>query len=84
MATVAEVAPVPPPWRRARRRWRRGMAYTLLTAWALLMFVPFAWTIITSLKDRPEAMESGFPRRPTSTLTRTSGAGWIRRSRSCS
>jgi|SRR5918992_1074602 multiple sugar transport system permease protein len=40
---------------------RRILAYTVLTLWALLMFVPFAWTIVTSLKDRPEAMRLTFP-----------------------
>ncbi len=43
---------------------RRVIAYALLSAWALLMFVPFAWTVITSLKDRPEAMEMSFPASP--------------------
>lgn len=36
----------------------------LLTAWALLMFVPFVWTIITSLKDRPEALRMTLPAAP--------------------
>lgn len=44
--------------------WRRALAYTLLIIWALLMFVPFAWTIITSLKDRPEVMAIGLPASP--------------------
>jgi multiple sugar transport system permease protein len=43
------------------RRLRRTVAYGLLTAWALLMFVPFAWTIITSLKTRPEALQISLP-----------------------
>jgi multiple sugar transport system permease protein len=45
-------------------RWRRGVAYALLTAWALLMFVPFTWSIITSLKDRPEVMSLSLPATP--------------------
>jgi multiple sugar transport system permease protein len=44
--------------------WRRVIAYVLLTAWALLMFVPFAWTVITSLKDRPEALLITLPASP--------------------
>ena len=67
MATVADVAEVAQRSDEAGRRgggWRRGLAYTLLTAWALLMFVPFAWTIITSLKDRPEALDIGLPAAP--------------------
>jgi multiple sugar transport system permease protein len=44
---------------------RRAVAYTLLTAWALLMFVPFAWTVITSLKTRPEALQLSLPANAT-------------------
>ena len=43
---------------------RRTIAYVLLVAWALLMFVPFAWTFITSLKDRPEALQVSLPASP--------------------
>jgi multiple sugar transport system permease protein len=62
MATLTEAARTPaqvlPP---REGGGRRAIAYTLLTAWALLMFVPFAWTIITSLKDRPEVMNISLP-----------------------
>jgi multiple sugar transport system permease protein len=44
---------------------RRAVAYTLLVAWALLMFVPFAWTVITSFKTRPEAMQVSLPANPS-------------------
>jgi multiple sugar transport system permease protein len=44
--------------------WRRVLAYVLLIAWALLMFVPFAWTVLTSLKDRPEALQMVLPAAP--------------------
>jgi multiple sugar transport system permease protein len=44
---------------------RRAVAYVLLTTWALLMFVPFAWTVITSLKTRPEALQLSLPASPT-------------------
>jgi multiple sugar transport system permease protein len=44
---------------------RRAVAYILLTAWALLMFVPFAWTVITSLKTRPEALQLSLPANPS-------------------
>lgn len=47
-----------------RGRWRRVLAYTLLILWALLMFVPFAWTVITSLKERPEAFSMALPASP--------------------
>jgi multiple sugar transport system permease protein len=44
--------------------WRRAVAYALLIGWALLMFVPFAWTIVTSLKERPEAFSMSLPAAP--------------------
>ena len=37
------------------RTWRRRLAYVLLVAYALLMFVPFAWTVITSFKTLPDS-----------------------------
>lgn len=64
MTTAAKLAPATAKADRPGAGWRRGLAYTLLTLWALLMFVPFAWTIITSLKDRPEAMKIGLPASP--------------------
>ena len=45
-------------------RWRRVVAYVLLIGWSLLMFVPFAWSVITSLKDRPEAFSMSMPASP--------------------
>jgi multiple sugar transport system permease protein len=64
MTALTEVAP--PTVARATRpgRWRRVVAYALLIGWALLMFVPFAWTIVTSLKDRPEAFTMSWPAAP--------------------
>ncbi|MEP7082303.1 MAG: carbohydrate ABC transporter permease, partial [Chloroflexota bacterium] len=44
---------------------RKLVAYALLIGWALLMFVPFAWTILTSIKTRPEAMQLALPASPT-------------------
>jgi multiple sugar transport system permease protein len=38
------------------RRWRVRVAYVLLIAYALLMFVPFAWTVITSFKTLPDSI----------------------------
>src|SRR6266542_5405958 len=32
------------------RVWRRRLGYAVLIGYALLMFVPFAWTVITSFK----------------------------------
>ncbi|HXG40616.1 MAG TPA: carbohydrate ABC transporter permease [Candidatus Limnocylindrales bacterium] len=37
------------------RIWRRRLAYAILIAYALLMFVPFAWTVITSFKTLPDS-----------------------------
>jgi multiple sugar transport system permease protein len=64
MTTVGELAPPSAAVERRGGGWRRALAYTLLTVWALLMFIPFAWTIITSFKDRPEAMTIGLPAAP--------------------
>lgn len=61
MTSVAETAGTSANVAPREGRVRRAIAYTLLTAWALLMFVPFAWTIITSLKDRPEVMDISLP-----------------------
>jgi multiple sugar transport system permease protein len=64
MATLSEAARAPTAVEKREGGVRRAIAYTLLSAWALLMFVPFAWTIITSLKDRPEAMQISLPAAP--------------------
>jgi len=37
-------------------RWRRRIAYVFLIAYALLMFVPFAWSLITSFKTLPDSV----------------------------
>jgi multiple sugar transport system permease protein len=39
------------------RGLRRTIAYVLLISYALLMFVPFAWTVITSFKTRPDSLQ---------------------------
>ena len=64
MATAVELAPPSAGVERRSWSWRRALAYILLSAWALLMFVPFVWTIVTSLKDRAEAMTIGLPASP--------------------
>jgi len=38
-------------------RWRRRLAYGLLIAYALLMFIPFAWSVITSFKTLPDSVQ---------------------------
>ncbi|PZR64894.1 MAG: ABC transporter permease [Chloroflexi bacterium] len=37
--------------------WRRRIAYTVLITYAVLMFVPFAWSVITSFKTLPDATQ---------------------------
>lgn len=52
------------------RRWRRRIAYAILIGYALLMFVPFAWTVITSFKTLPDSL------RPTIIPEPFTTAGW--------
>ena len=40
------------------RGLRRKIAYVLMISYALLMFVPFSWTLITSFKTRPDALRT--------------------------
>ncbi|MBA2489568.1 MAG: carbohydrate ABC transporter permease [Chloroflexi bacterium] len=42
------------------RRFRRGIGYTFLIGYALLMFVPFTWTVITSFKTQPDSVRMTF------------------------
>jgi multiple sugar transport system permease protein len=54
------------PGRTGAERARTILVYTLLVALALLYFVPFLWTISTSLKTLPETAHfSLFPKHPT-------------------
>ena len=50
--TKADVAPVGDPGARVRRY----LAYALLIAYALLMFVPFAWSLSTSFKTQADSV----------------------------
>ena len=43
-----------------RRRWPRRLAYVVLIGYALLMFVPFAWSLITSFKTLPDSVQLTF------------------------
>jgi len=38
-------------------KWRRRVAYVLLIGYAFLMFIPFAWTVITSFKTLPDSVQ---------------------------
>jgi multiple sugar transport system permease protein len=44
--------------------WRRRIAYAVLIGYALLMFVPFAWTVVTSLKTLPDSVRLTFIPQP--------------------
>jgi multiple sugar transport system permease protein len=41
-------------------RVRRILAYAFLIGYALLMFVPFAWSVITSFKTEPDSVQLTF------------------------
>ena len=64
MTTAAAPLETAPASERRRFSVRRAVAYALLIGWSLLMFVPFVWTFITSLKDRPEALRVSLPASP--------------------
>jgi multiple sugar transport system permease protein len=51
-AVVPEVRPVGD----RGARWRRRTAYGLMIGYAILMFTPFAWSVITSFKTQPDAV----------------------------
>ncbi|MDQ3870722.1 MAG: carbohydrate ABC transporter permease [Chloroflexota bacterium] len=51
-ATAVEAAPVGDRGAKIRRR----IAYAVLIGYAVLMFVPFAWTVITSFKTVPDSV----------------------------
>jgi len=36
--------------------WRRRLAYVLLIGYAILMFVPFAWSLVTSFKTQADSV----------------------------
>jgi len=54
------------PLARRRPDWRKLVAYALLIGYALLMFVPFAWSVSTSFKPNDEVFQlSWIPESPT-------------------
>lgn len=65
---TATAAAAQQPTRPAGQRfpWRRSIAYALLIGYALLMFVPFAWSASTSFKPNSEVFQlSWIPQSPT-------------------
>src|SRR5436190_7821103 len=53
-----------------RSPWRRRVAYFFLIGYAFLMFVPFAWSVITSFKTLPDSVTLNVIPQPITT------AGW--------
>jgi len=56
---VPEQVTAQPPVHVGDRRasTRRQIGFALLTAYAILMFIPFAWTLITSFKTIPDSVQ---------------------------
>lgn len=54
--TAVDVAPVGD----RGKVWRRRVAYGFLIGYALLMFVPFTWMVVTSFKTLPDAVRMTF------------------------
>lgn len=67
--TAADATQAPPPTPAVARRpldWRKVLAYTVLIGYALLMFVPFAWSVATSFKPNSEVFDlTWIPQNPT-------------------
>jgi multiple sugar transport system permease protein len=55
-APVPRVAPVVAPVGDTRAHWRRRLAYAVMIIYAILMFTPFAWSVITSFKTLPDSV----------------------------
>jgi multiple sugar transport system permease protein len=41
-------------------RWRRRIAYGLMIGYAILMFIPFTWSVVTSFKTLPDSVRMTF------------------------
>jgi len=64
-AQLREVATAPRVGDR-RAHWRRRAAYAVMITYAVLMFTPFAWSVITSFKTQPDSVQLTFiPHPPT-------------------
>ena len=53
--------------RRGAIRTVRGAAYVLLAAYTVLVFVPFAWSLVTSFKTLPDSLGLGLVPHPFTT-----------------
>jgi multiple sugar transport system permease protein len=67
MTTDETAETAPPPAQTSRSiEWRKVIAYALLIGYAMLMFVPFAWSISTSFKPNAEVFQLNWiPENPT-------------------
>src|SRR6187551_2232642 len=45
-------------------KWRRRIAYVILITYAVLMFTPFAWSVVTSFKTLPDSLNLSFIPQP--------------------
>ena len=59
-ASAPTVAPEVRPVGDKRADWRRRAAYALMIGYAILMFTPFTWSLITSFKTLPDAIRLTF------------------------
>lgn len=44
----------------SRNPWPRRVAYAVLVGYALLMFIPFVWSLVTSFKTLPDSVQLTF------------------------
>src|SRR5947199_6402048 len=51
-------------------KWRRRIVYVFLIGYAILMFIPFTWSVVTSFKTLPDSVRLTFIPDPFTT------AGW--------
>jgi multiple sugar transport system permease protein len=75
MTSTAQVAPIRPdsaieiaPVGDRRKGLRRKIAYGFLIFYALLMFVPFLWVVVTSFKTNADALQLTFLPNPFVTV----------------
>ena len=61
---VTTARPAAVPIAVGRRRWPRRVAYIVLIGYALLMFVPFVWSVVTSFKTLPDSVRLTFIPQP--------------------
>ena len=65
-ASGLTVAPTVRPVGDTGANWRRRIAYGVMIVYAILMFTPFAWSVITSFKTQPDAIRlTVIPEPPT-------------------